>query len=297
MQVLLTGASGLVGRALTEALVARGDVVVGVTRQSHGRSGGLVRAWVGWDEISGEIDGVNAVVHLAGAGIGDRRWSASRKQELRESRIETARTLVQAMERAATPPAVFLSASAVGYYGPGTTPVDETAGPGSDFMATLCEDWERAGAAEGVRTAQLRFGVVLSDAGGALKKLLLPFKLGLGGPVGRGRQFMSWVHLDDAVGGTLYALDQPLDGPLNVTSPNPVTNRAFSAALGKTLRRPVLLPTPPPALKLLLGEGASVVTQGQRVLPAKLLAAGYTFQHPEIGEALASILRPAGPGS
>lgn len=290
MQVVLTGASGLIGRALTEALVARGDEVIGVSRNPD-RDGMLVRRWVGWDELSTAIDGANAVVHLAGAGIADKRWTAARKQELHDSRVETGNRVASAIAASAKPPATLVSASAVGYYGSGAEVVDEASPAGRGFLAELCADWERPPARVSSRTAILRFGVVLSAEGGALAKLLRPFRLGLGGPVGRGRQSMSWVHIDDAVGVILHTLDGDTQGAMNVCAPNPVTNREFSKILAATLGRPALFPVPPLMLKLMLGEGASVVTEGQRVDPRATVASGYEFRHPAIGPALASILR------
>ena len=288
MRIVLTGASGLIGRALTLALAARGDEVIGVSRTPD--HAGALHTWVAWEQIDGAIDGADAVVHLAGAGIAEKRWTARRKHELRTSRIDTARRVATAINGADHRPRVFVSASAVGYYGPGDAPLDETAPSGTGFLAELCTDWEAAAASEAARTTIVRFGVVLSCEGGALTKLLRPFRLGVGGPVGRGQQWMSWIHIDDAVGVLLHALDQPVEGALNGVAPNPVTNRVFAKALGRVLHRPALLPTPPLMLWLMLGEGASIVTQGQNVRPARTGESGYQFRHPEIDGALHALL-------
>ena len=231
-------------------------------------------------------------MHLAGAGVADKRWSAGRKRELRDSRIDTARRIVAAIGAAAEKPAVLVAGSAVGIYGSrGDELLTEESAPGDDFLARLCVDWEAAAQGAGVRTVTLRTGVVLAREGGALAKLLPPFKLGAGGPIGRGRQYMPWIHRDDIVGLILHAIDTPsLEGPLNGVAPAPVTNAAFGKALGAALRRPALMPTPPIALRLLLGERAGVLTASQRVSADRAQESGYAFRHAEIGGALRDLV-------
>lgn len=294
MNVVVTGASGLIGGALVRALRARGSTVTAVSRapRSQGAADGVT--WIGWDGLPDAVSGAAGVVHLAGAGIVDKRWSEARKAELRSSRIDSTRQVAEAIRNAAEKPAALVSASAIGYYGSNVPrEVSEGAEPGNDFLARLCVDWEAAAADAGVRTVIARMGIVLSAEGGALKKLMQPagplplFKLGLGGPIGRGRAHWSWVHLDDAVGILMHALENgSAEGPLNVTAPKPATNGEFTRALGAALRRPALLPVPPQALKLIIGEGASVLLASQRVIPTRTLDSGYRFEHPEIGEAL-----------
>ena len=291
MRVVVTGASGTIGGALAGALRDRGDDVTGITRApgAHGR-GDI--DWRSWDDLPAAVAGADAVVHLAGAGVADKRWSAARKRELRDSRIDTARRIVAAIGAAPEKPAVLVAGAAVGIYGSrGDELLSEASAPGDDFLARLCVDWEAAAQGAGVRTVTLRTGVVLAREGGALAKLLPPFKLGAGGPIGRGRQYMPWIHRDDIVGLILHAIDTPgLEGPLNGVAPEPVTNAAFSRALGAALRRPALMPTPPIALRLLLGERAGVLTASQRVSADRARESGYAFRHAEIGGALRDLV-------
>ncbi|MXY79096.1 MAG: TIGR01777 family protein [Chloroflexi bacterium] len=292
MRVVVTGASGTIGGALAQALHDRGDTVIGISRSPAGQAADGGIDWRSWDDLAAAIAGSDAVVHLAGAGVADKRWSGARKREMRESRIDTARRIVAAIQAAGDKPAVFVSGSAVGIYGSrGDELLTEESASGDDFLAQLCVDWEAAAQGAGVRTVILRTGVVLAREGGALAKLLLPFKLGAGGPIGRGRQQMAWIHGDDIVGLILHAIDTPgLEGALNGVAPEPVTNAVFSKALGAALRRPALMPTPPLALRLLLGERAGVLTASQRVSADRALQAGYTFRHPEIGGALRDLV-------
>ncbi len=291
MRVVVTGASGTIGGALAGALLARGDDVTGITRAPGAHGGGDID-WRSWDDLPAAVAEADAVVHLAGAGVADKRWSAARKRELRDSRIDTARRIVAAIGAAAEKPGVFVCGSAVGIYGSrGDELLTEESAPGDDFLARLCVDWEAAAQGAGVRTVTLRTGVVLAREGGALAKLLLPFKLGAGGPIGRGRQYMPWIHRDDIVGLILHAIDSPsLEGPLNGVAPEPVSNAAFGKALGAALRRPALVPTPPIALRLLLGERAGVLVASQRVGADRAQAAGYAFRHAEIGGALRDLV-------
>ena len=248
--------------------------------------------WVGWDDLPSAIEGTDAAIHLAGAGIAAKRWSAARKRTLRESRIDTAQRLVTAINGAANPPGVLVSASAVGYYGPrGSEELDEDSPVGSDFLATLCHDWEAAAAVANCRVVRARLGVVLSRQGGALPQMLLPFKLGLGGPIGRGRHWFSWVHIDDVVGALLHAVDDAsVRGAINVTAPAPLTNADFSRDLGRALHRPAIVPVPPLLLKMRFGDGAAILTMGQRVIPRRTAASGYQFQYGQIDEALTDLL-------
>lgn len=296
MRVTVTGASGLIGSRLLEALRERGDEPTGLSRDPRGRPG-----FDAWDPLSGpapvaSLAGREAVVHLAGESIAQ-RWSARARRAILDSRVAGTRNLVQGL--AACPPEerprVLVSASAIGYYGPhGEEPIDEETPPGEDFLARLCVAWEaRAREAEqlGVRVAIVRNGVVLDTRGGALAKMLTPFKLGLGGPVAGGRQYVSWVHVDDVVGIALAAIsEERWSGAVNVTAPEPVTNRDFSKALGRALHRPAVLPVPKLALRVRYGEMAQIVTTGARVLPAKALVLGYEFRHLRLEEALRSAL-------
>ncbi len=292
MRVLITGAGGTVGAALSEALAARGDSVIGVTRDPAAPRDDAI-TWVAWDGVKAAVAEADAVVHLAGADVTAKRWTAARKAELRASRIDTARTLVEAIASSERKPRVLVSASAVGYYGPhGSEELDEDAPPGTDFLATLCRDWEAAAQGSGVRTVLFRMGVVLTREGGALPKMLRPFRLGLGGSIGRGRQWLSWVHFTDVTGAMIHAIDSDtVEGPLNLCAPEPLTNAAFTRALGGALRRPALLWVPPFVFRLQLGEGASVLTSGQRVLPRRTEALGYRFRFRDIDAALADLLR------
>ena len=292
MQVVVTGASGLVGTALLKALRARATSVTAVSRRPAGQEQMPGVTWIGWDGLTDAVAGAAGVVHLAGAGIVDKRWSSERKTLLRSSRVERTRQVVEAITESGEKPAVLVSASAIGYYGNETSrECTELAPPGNDFLARLCQDWEAATEAAGVRTVKLRFGIVLSPEGGALAKLLLPFRLGLGGPIGRGRNYWSWVHIDDAVGVILHALStNSVSGALNVTAPKPARNAEFSRILGAVLQRPALFPLPPFALQLLLGEGSTVLTASQRVLPTRTLESGYAFEHPELEPALRGLV-------
>jgi len=244
------------------------------------------------------LAGRDAIVHLAGEPVAQ-RWSAKVKQAIRESRLLGTRNLIEGI-RAVAPeagerPATLVSSSAIGYYGPhGDEPLDEDAAPGSDFLAEVCVEWEDAASAArelGLRVVQVRTGVVLDSDGGALSKMLPPFRLGVGGPVAGGRQYISWIHAEDLVGMMLAAIeDERWSGPFNATAPEPATNRDFSKVLGRVLGRPALLPVPGAALRVLYGDMAEIVTSGARVLPAKPLVLGYKFSHPQLEEALRSAL-------
>lgn len=316
MRVTVTGATGMIGPRVVASLRARGDEVTVLSRNPEraqsrleqptrpplprdGSSGTLET--MRWDlsrepAPSAALAGREAVVHLAGENVAQ-RWTASAKQAIRESRMIGTRHLVQGLAPLgdAERPSVLVSASAIGYYGAhGDEPIDEEAPAGGDFLAQACSAWEaEAETAKqyGVRVVRVRTGVVLDRDGGALGKMLTPFKLGVGGPVAGGRQYISWIHPDDLVGIVLAAIDsEQWQGPVNATAPEPQRNRDFSKALGHALHRPSMLPVPGAALALLYGEMSEIVTTGARVLPARALVLGYEFRHPQLGSALRAAL-------
>lgn len=304
MRVTVSGASGLIGSALVARLAERGAQVTILTRDpehARARLDERVQALVRWEPSAGPaparaLAGRDAVVSLAGENIAQ-RWSPRAKRAIRESRLAGTGNLVAGLSQLDRDerPRVLVSASAVGYYGPrGAEPIDEEAPPGKGFLAELCLAWEReARAAEqlGVRTVLLRTGVVLDRAGGALAKMLGPFRLGLGGPVAGGSQYVAWVHRDDVTGMILSALgDERWTGAFNLTAPEPVTNRELSRALGRALHRPAVLPVAGAALALLYGEMAEILTTGVRAVPARALMLGYEFLQPRLTEALRAAL-------
>ena len=299
-RIVLAGGSGFLGRALAAELPGRGYDVVVLSRQAGaGPSGVRTVAWQP-DGTSGawaaEIDGARAVINLAGANIADKRWTAERKEELRSSRVLSTRSLVSAVRAAARPPAVFLQGSAVGFYGLlDDRVVDESHPPGDDFFGRMAVAWEaeaRPLEALDVRLAIVRSGVVLARDDGALKKMLPAFQWFVGGRIASGQQYFSWIHLEDWIAFMLWALEYtPAAGPLNATAPAPVTNAEFSRALGRALRRPSWLPVPGPALRVLVGELATyALLHGQRVVPKRALALGFTFRYPDIDSALQALL-------
>jgi uncharacterized protein len=293
MHVAVVGATGLIGARLAHALVGRGDSVSALVRGAKAVSGAET---VSWDPATGPVpdgafDGCDAVVNLAGAPIG-RRWNAEVKREIASSRIDLTDAVVRAIGTAG--PRVLVNASAVGYYGDRDEAVDEAAAPGKGFLADVCQRWESAAtvaASNGVRVVLLRTGVVLAADGGALPQMVTPTKLGLGGPIAGGRQWFPWVHLDDAVGLILRALDDPtLSGPVNLVSPGILRQGEFAKALGHALHRPAVTPTPGFAIKIMLGEGAQLLLQGQHVIPRVAIDAAYAFTYPEVGAALAGLV-------
>ncbi|MFL6005770.1 MAG: TIGR01777 family oxidoreductase [Gaiellaceae bacterium] len=298
MKVAVTGATGTIGRALVKALLDRDDQVAVLSRNPDKAREALgadvdAHAWSDPESQAAPREALadaDAVVHLAGEPV-DQRWSDQAKKKIRESRELGTRNLVAGMKDAGPRLRTLVSASASGYYGPrGDEKVTESEPAGDDFLADVVVRWEReATAAEehGIRVAMLRTGIVLSAEGGALGRMLTPFKLGVGGPVAGGRQYMPWIHEDDVVGAYLFALDdEEASGPINLSAPEPVTNRAFSKALGKTLRRPAVAPVPALAIKALYGEMATIVVNGVRMVPARLQELGYEFKHPDLREAL-----------
>ena len=296
MRVFVTGASGLVGSRLCRELVEEGHQVVALSRRPQQAAH---VEWVHGDVVDpgpwqDAVDGCDAVIHLAGESIADGRWSAERKKRLVASRVTSAGRIVEAIGQAKSPPRSLLSASAVGFYGPrGEEELHENSSPGEDFLSQLCVDWEAAAAKaqrHGVRVVCLRFGVVLSARGGALKKMLPPFRLGLGGPLGPGSHWFPWVHEDDAIGIARFALEASWAGPVNVVGREPVRMGEFARRLGRALGRPAWLPIPLVAMRLALGEMGASLSPGQKVIPAVAEYVNYPFKHPELAGALAACL-------
>ncbi len=299
MRVLITGGTGFLGRALAARLQEAGYEVIVLSRrpeQARLPPGVQATRWdgrtaTGWAHLA---DGAFALINLAGESIGQ-RWTAATKQRIRESRLNAGRAVVEAIAAARTKPQVLLQASAVGYYGPrGDERLTEEDPPGNDFLARLAVDWEASTQpveAMGVRRVILRTGLVLERDGGALARLLLPFRLFVGGPLGNGRQGWSWIHRADWVEAVKFLMERPdARGPYNLTAPQPVSNAEFSRILGRVLGRPSWLPVPAIALRLVFGEGADFLLTGQFVLPQRLLKAGFTFRYPDLESALRAIL-------
>jgi uncharacterized protein (TIGR01777 family) len=301
MDVVLTGATGLIGAKLVGALRGRGDGVTVLSRSPEKASAALGVEAVSWDPMAGPapaaaLAGRDAVVHLAGEPVAQ-RWNAKVKQAIRDSRETGTRNLVAGLRDVGSGrPSTFVSSSAVGYYGAhGDERLPESTPAGDDFLAGVCVMWEREAqrASElGMRVVSIRTGVVLDTAGGALKTMLPPFRLGVGGPVAGGDQYLPWIHVDDLVALYLHALDDPAwSGAYNGSAPEPRTNKDFSRALGRALHRPAVAPVPGLALRLLYGDMAEIVTEGQRAVPERALAGGFEFTHPDLDEALADTLR------
>jgi uncharacterized protein (TIGR01777 family) len=296
MKIAITGSRGVIGSSLVPHLRSAGHEVVRVVRGQPDADGIQWDPPKGWIE-SDKLEGVEAVVHLAGAGVADRRWSPSYKREILSSRVDGTTTLARALSEMPVPPSVMVSASAVGYYGSrGDDVLTEDSGPGSGFLADVCAQWESsasAAASAGVRVVNLRTGVVLSAGGGALKKQLPPFRLGLGARLGGGTQQFSWISRRDAVGAIFFLLGRDdLAGPFNVTAPQPVTNAVFTRALGQALHRPARLVVPEAVLHLALGRemASEFLLTSQRVVPERLLAAGFVFADGSLPEALVTAL-------
>lgn len=290
-KIAITGASGLIGSALVGHLKSQGHHVLKLVRRAPINS-----EEVQWDPTTGYVDlealeGVDAVIHLAGAGVGDKRWNAKYRAEILNSRLLGTTTIANAVTQLR--PEVFISASAIGWYGEtGNRAVTEVDRGGDDFLATVCREWESAAdQAHGCRVVKLRTGLVLDPTGGALSRMLLLFKLGLGGKLGNGQQYWSWITLHDQIRAIDFLLNHPINGAVNLTAPNPVTNQEFTAALARALKRPALIPAPAFALKIALGGFSVEVLGSKRVMPQVLTDNGFTFDYPHIGAALEELTR------
>ena len=297
MKILVTGSTGLVGSALIPALEAKGRQIARLVRKAPKNK----ETEIFWDPEKGalnaeELEGIDAAVHLAGENLAEGRWDEEKKRRIRESRVKGTRLLSEALAKLKRKPQVLVSASAVGFYGNrGDEILSEQSASGSDFVAEVCREWELAtqpAAQAGVRVVNLRFGVIFSAKGGALKKMLLPFKLGVGGKLGNGRQYMSWITLDDAVGVIEFALEnEKLRGPVNAVAPDGVTNKEFTKALGSALSRLTIFPVPAFMVRLAFGEMADeTLLTSQRVEPVRLKEEGYVFKYPELKTALKHVL-------
>jgi uncharacterized protein (TIGR01777 family) len=299
MRIAIAGSSGLIGSALVRVLRSAGDGHAHEVLRLV-RSPVSADDEVSWDPDAGRgpdpaaLAGVDAVIHLAGVGVGDHRWSDDYKTRILQSRLTSTTLLATAMVSLDPLPSVFLSGSAVGYYGDtGDREVEETSAAGTDFLAGVCTQWEAAtapAADAGIRTVRLRTGIVLSTKGGALGKVLPLFRAGLGGKLGSGKQYLSWIARPDHIAAMQFLLEADISGPANLTAPNPVTNRDYTKAVAAAVHRPALFPAPAPALRLALGGFAESVVTGQRVMPKRLLDAGFEFGYPEVGQALRALI-------
>jgi len=300
MKIVMTGATGLIGRSLCRALTYDGHEVVGLSRSPEKARGLAVAEMLRWEPQSGPppeqaLNGVDAVIHLAGEPIAAHRWSDEQKKSIRDSRIISTRNLVNAFRMMDRKPAAFISGSAIGFYGDRKDEkLYEDSAAGHGFMSEVCRAWEAEAEQVryfGIRVVQVRTGVVLSKEGGALQKMLMPFKLGLGGPIGSGRQWFPWIHIDDIAGIFRHALTTPsMSGPVNAVAPEPVTNAEFTKQLGRALHRPAFLPVPKFGLQALMGEMSDVLLSSHRVIPKAALEAGYEFIYPTLAPALANLL-------
>ena len=289
-KIAVTGASGLIGSALCAQLKSEGHQVIKVVRRSA-----RVADEVSWNPLKGEIDlagleGVDAVFHLAGAGVGDKRWSAAYRSEILNSRLLSTTTIANACEQ--IQPEVFISASAIGYYGEtGDRSVTETDRGGEDFLSIVCREWELvANQAPSVRTVKLRTGLVLDPTGGALGRMLPIFKFGLGGKLGSGKQWWSWITLHDQIRAMIFLMNSKIEGPVNITSPNPVTNQQFTAALARALKRPAFFPAPAFALRAVLGGFSTEILGSKKVMPKVLLDNDFEFDYPHLLAALTELV-------
>lgn len=296
MKILITGGTGLIGRHLIPRLLELGHHVTVVTRSPENarqRLGSDVELWKGLNDQK-NLDGIDAVINLAGEPIADKRWTEEQKQRLCQSRWQITQQLVDLFAASNQAPVVLISGSAAGYYGDlGEVVVTEDEPPHNEFTHKLCARWEQIACeaqSATTRVCLLRTGVVLAPKGGILGKMVPPFKLGLGGPMGNGRQYLAWIHIDDMVNGILWLLDNPLRGPFNMVSPYPVRNEQFAHALGHILKRPAILRAPATAIRLLMGESSVLVLGGQRALPKRLEDAGFAFRWYDLEEALADVL-------
>jgi uncharacterized protein (TIGR01777 family) len=296
MKVLVSGSHGLVGRALIKSLLSKGDTVSRLVREAPSGSNDI--EWhPNQDQIdAGKLNGFDAVIHLAGESIASGRWSPEKKTRIRESRIKGTRLLSGALAQASNPPLVFVSASAIGFYGNrGDEVLTEQSAGGNDFLAGVCKEWEQAAdpaAEKGIRLVKARFGIILDKDGGALAKMLPPFRMGIGGRIGDGKQWMSWIALADVVGALEFVIEnQAFSGPVNFVAPNPVTNATFTSTLGRILGRPTFLPVPAFGARLAFGEMAdALLLSSQRVEPKRLNATAFHFRYPNLNDALSEIL-------
>lgn len=295
MSILIAGGSGFLGRNLRRRLESHGYVVHLLSRRASGDPSTLTWSPDGTPgDLPAKLAGVHTVINLAGEGIADKRWTTARKEAIRRSRVLATRTLASAIASCNTPPRVFISSSAVGYYGAhGDEPVTESAPPGTDFLSRVCVEWEqeaRAAVSNTTRVVVMRTGLPLGPDGGALEKLLLPFKLGVGGPLGTGRQYMPWIHVDDWCAMVQWLIEhEHAVGAFNATAPEPVTNRVFGQTLARVLHRPAIIPTPAFVLQLALGELATALLTGQRAIPAHAEQLGFRFAHRSLEPALRSL--------
>jgi len=295
MKLVIAGGTGFIGSALCTRLLERGHSLTILTRSPSPATISASKKWITWEPGSvgaweGALDGADGVINLAGESIAAKRWTEAQKERIRSSRVKTTHALVAAIAKAKEKPKFLLNASAVGYYGPhGDEILTEETGPGNDFLSRVCVEWEEEGRkaeSYGLRVIRLRTGVVLGS-GGALAKMVPPFKLFAGGPLGTGRQWMSWIHIEDEIGLILFSMDNPnAHGAINATAPSPVTMKEFCKTLGRVLHRPSWAPVPAFALRLLLGEMADMLVTGQRVIPAEAQRLGHNFRYPTLYEAL-----------
>ena len=300
MRLVIAGGTGFIGSALCTKLLDQGHSLTLLTRSQSPSSVLPNKKWITWEPASvgvweQAVDGVDGVIHLAGEPIAAKRWTEAQKEKIRSSRINTTRALVAAIAKAKEKPKFLLNSSATGFYGPhGDETLAEESEPGKDFLSRVCTDWEaeaRKAEGYGLRVIRLRTGIVLGKGGGALSKMVPPFKLFAGGPLGTGNQWMSWIQLEDEIGLILFLLEHPnANGAVNATAPNPVTMKEFCKTLGRVLRRPSWAPVPSFALRLLLGEMADMLLTGQRVLPAEAQKLGYSFRYPTLYEALQALM-------
>lgn len=296
MKILLGGSHGLVGTALVTALEKEGHECFRLVRHAPASKTEVEWSPDRYSIALARIEGFDAVINLAGESIADGRWNEDKKRRIRDSRVKGTKLLGDALANLTVPPKTFISASAIGYYGnKGDEILTEASPAGDDFLANVCAEWEQATALateKGIRVVNTRFGVILDTKGGALAKMLTPFRMGVGGKIGSGKQWMSWIALDDVIEGIKFALAQDsISGPVNFVAPNPVTNAEFTKTLGQVLSRPTLFPVPAFAVRLLFGEmGEALLLGSERVAPKRLMAEGYQFQYSQLEEALAKIL-------
>ena len=298
--ILITGGTGFIGKELRRTLLQEGHYLIVITRnpKKYDDEKAKNQQFISWeDDLIPIMNTVDVVIHLAGENVFSQRWSEEVKKKIYDSRIDSTRTLVDAMREADSKPDVFISASGSGYYGNGEDAIrTESDIVGDDFLASVCKDWEaeaQKATAFGVRVANPRIGIVLERDGGAMEKMIPPFQWFVGGPVGNGKQYMSWISLDDIVGAIQFIMaDESLSGPVNLTAPNPVDNKEFTHVLGNVIKRPTIVPLPGFVAKILFGEMAeAILLSGTRVLPEKLNTAGYTFKHAELKDALTDVMK------